>query len=128
MGVTKQIPRDEWNTYFERFTRRELQGEGNVHDAAVVELLSPTFGDQFETSLVRLLGLTYDPKGNTFELALENLDHLVFHPSELWVIEEEDGFISTLEIGRDDGSKELVHLRRSGPPAPRAEVRSRPGA
>src|SRR4051794_18730001 len=115
MATTNQIPREEWQPYFERFTRQSLKGE--PPQAATIEVLSPTFGDQFETRTARLDGLSYDPKSRAFELAFEDtqLDHLVFEPVEIWVIEEDAGFISTLELVRPDGLKEIVHISRSGP-------------
>ena len=117
MGVTKQIPRTDWKTYFDRYTREHLVTEGDVHDIAIVEVLLPRLGDQFEVTFEPLLGMTYDPKSNAFELLLRDIDHLVFRPAEIAVIEEDDGFISELEVVRADDVKEIVHLRRSGSPA-----------
>jgi hypothetical protein len=130
MGVTRQIPRKEWEEYFKRYTRQHLAGEsdaeGEVHPAAVVEALSPAFGDQVEATLVPLVGMAFDPKSNAFELLLKDVDHLVFDPIEIWVIEEDGGFISALEILQADGVKEIVQLRRSGPPALRYEAPAPP--
>jgi hypothetical protein len=122
MATTKQIPREEWQPYFERFTRQSLKGE--PPEAATIEVLSPTLGDQFETRTARLDGLSYDPKSKAFEVAFEDpqVDHLVFEPVEIWVMEEDWGFISTLELVRPDGLKEIVHVSRSGPPAPRYDL------
>src|SRR4051794_18819450 len=106
MGATKQIPSGEWEDYFVRFTRQHLQGD--VQKTAAIEVLSPALGDQVEATLVPVTGVTYDPKSNSFELALQNLDHLVFLPEEIWVIEEDDGFISALEVVRADGTREIV--------------------
>jgi hypothetical protein len=114
MGTTKQIPRGEWQAYFERYSRRHLEGDGDSREAAMVEIISPTLGDQTEDSLVPVLGMTYDPKSNAFELSLDGVDHLVFDPAEIAVIEEDDGFISVLEVARADGVKEIVRLRRAG--------------
>jgi hypothetical protein len=85
-----------------------------------------------ETTLERLVGITYEPKTETLELSLESLDHLVFYPAEIWVIEEErqdqqkDGvpFISTIEVVRSDATKEIVQLRTSAPPAPHYDMPS----
>jgi hypothetical protein len=115
MGVTKQIPREDFKAYFDRFTRQHL-GEESPKDVTV-EVVSAELGDQVEASVLRLLGTSYDPKTRDFELLLEDMDHLVFRPAEIWVIEEEGGFISTLELVRPDGTKELVHIQRGGPPA-----------
>jgi hypothetical protein len=115
-GVTKQIPRSEWKAYLDRFTRQHLTED--PPEAVTVEVFSPTVGDQFEARTERLLGLTYDPKSSAVEVLLEDVDHLVFQPVEIWVIETGDGFISTMELVRADGTRELLYIHRSGPPAP----------
>jgi hypothetical protein len=117
MSGTKIIPRSEWQAYFERYTREHLDPLGEDHETAMVELLSPELGDQIEATLVPLLGMTYDPKSCAFELAMGEIDHLVFRPSEIAVLEEPDGFIAALEIRQDGGTQEIVHLRRGGQPA-----------
>jgi hypothetical protein len=112
MGTTRQLPRAEWKGYFDTFTREHL-GSG-APEAATVEVMSPTLGDQFEVSAVRLLGLTFEPKSETLEVLLENVDHLVFQPKQIWVVEGEPGFIATLEVVRADETKEIIYIRRSG--------------
>ena len=119
MSTTKQLPRAEWKDYFDRFTRERL-GDG-ARGAVTVEVISPTLGDQFEVSAVRLLGLTYDPKSQIFEVLVEDVDHLTFNPSDIWVLEGEPGFISTVEVVKADGGKEIIYVRRSGPLALRDE-------
>jgi hypothetical protein len=120
MSTTRQLARAEWSTYFDRFTRERLQA--TAPEDATIEVVSPTLGDQFQVSAVRLLGLTYDPKSEALEVLLENVDHLIFRPTEIWVVEGEPGIISTLEILQSDGTKELIYVRRSGPVAGRYET------
>jgi len=116
MGTTRKIPRDEWKDYFERFTKQHLRTQ--PPEAVTIELLSPTIGDQFEARLARLEGLTYDAKSSAFEVWLdEELDHLAFYPTDIWVVEEDRGFLSAIEIVRSDGAKEILNIQRSGPPA-----------
>ena len=112
MSATKQLPRAEWKDYFERFTRDFLSDDGP--DAATIEVMSPTLGDQFEVSSARLLGLDYDAKEDTFEVLVEDLDHLVFEPTEIWILEGESGFVSTIEVVQADGTKQIIYLRSSG--------------
>ena len=50
---------------------------------------------------------------------LEDIDHVVITPKEIWVLEGEAGFIATLEVVRPDDSKEIIYIRRGGPLAPR---------
>ena len=44
----------------------------------------------------------------------EDVDHLVFYPAEIWVVEEDDGVVSALEVVRSDGTREIMRLQRSG--------------
>jgi hypothetical protein len=66
-----------------------------------------------------LLRISFDPKSDAIEVLLQNMDHLVYRPREIWVIEEEDGFLSSIEIVRDDDAKEILSIRRTGLPAAR---------
>ncbi len=112
MAVTKQLPRAQWKEYFDNFTKAFLE-DLNPEDA-VVEIVDPKLGDQFESSHARVLGVTYDPKDNVFEVALEGVDHLIYQPKEIWVVEEDNGFVSTIEVVRDDGTKEVIRLQSVG--------------
>jgi hypothetical protein len=116
MGATRQLQRSEWQTYFDHLMRRYLAQAAPA--AATIEVLSAELGDQPEVSGVRLAGIDYDPKSNALEVAVEDLDHLVFYPTEIWVLEEDDGFVSALEVRRDDGTTEIIRLQRSGAPEP----------
>jgi hypothetical protein len=110
MTETKQIPRQQWREYFDRFTKRYLRDDRP--EAATIELLSPTLGDQLEVDRAHLLGISYDPKSEALEVLLKNMDHLVFRPKEISAIEEEDGFLSGVEVVRDDGTREVLTIRR----------------
>ena len=112
MSSTKKLPRAEWKDYFARFTREFLSDDRA--DDATIEVMSPTLGDQFEVSSARLLGLDYDPKAETFEVLVEDLDHLVFQPTEIWILEGEPGFVSTIEVVQADGTKQIIYVRSSG--------------
>ena len=112
MGSTKQIPRDDWERYFEELDRRHF-GLGSSA-TATIELISPELGDELEATRVPLIGLDYDAKDNALEVALDGIDQLVFEPEEIWVVEEEDGFVSALEVKQPDGSREIMRIERSG--------------
>ena len=110
MAATKQIPSQEWKNYFDRFTKRYLRDARP--ETARIELLSPLLGDQVETEAARLMGISYDARSQALEVLLENMDHLVFQPREIWAVEEDDGFLPSIEIVRDDGTKEILTIRR----------------
>lgn len=113
--ATKQIPREQWKDYFDRFTKT-LVREGQ-QESVTIELISPGLGDQIEVDAAHLFGISYDPRSGTLEVLLDRVDRLVYQPKEIWVMEEEDGLISSLEIVRDGGTKEILTFRRSSPPA-----------
>ena len=60
--------------------------------------------------------ISYDPKSKALEVLLDNVDHLVFQPKEISVVEEKEGFFSSVEILRDDDSKEILTIRRTDLP------------
>ena len=114
--MTRQLARPDWEGFFQRFTRRYLATADDRPQTATVEVCSLTIGDQYDATTVRLLGLSYDPRSNAFEVLLEDVGtHLVYKPAEIWVMEDDEGFLSTLEVLHDDGSKEIIYMHRSGP-------------
>jgi hypothetical protein len=115
MGATKQIPRDNWKRYFDEVERRHIRyGTSSV----TIDLISADMGDQAEATHMRLEGIAYDPKSAALEVQLKDLDRLVFHPVELWVVEEDDGFVAALEVVHADGVREVMRIERTTEPEP----------
>jgi hypothetical protein len=116
MSETKRIAQDQLTRYFDAFSKRFLMDDSP--EAADIEVVGGDVGgDQNVASRVRLLGVDYDPHTNALELELESGDHRAYNPREVWAVEEPDGFISSLQIVRDDGAKELVNITRAAPGA-----------
>ena len=42
----------------------------------------------------------------------ETGDHRIPQPKEVWTVEEPDGFITSIEIVRDDATREIVKVNR----------------
>lgn len=112
MVSAKQLSPDEWQRYFDGLTKRFFRDLNP--ETAYVELISRELGDQVLTDRARVIGLSYDPHSNAFEIALEGLDHLVYRPREITVGERDDGFPEWVEVTRDDGSREIIRLRSVG--------------
>jgi hypothetical protein len=110
MSETKRIATDQLTRYFDAFSKRFLMGDSP--DAVDIEVLGD-LGDQRLANGAKLLGVDYDPHTNALELELEAGDHRAFNPREVWAVEEPDGFISALQVVRDDGAREVVNIRRS---------------
>jgi hypothetical protein len=98
--------------YFAEFTRRFLR-DGSA-EAVDVEVLEPDWGDQFVTQGARLLGITYDQHTDSLEFELDAGDHRIVEPREVWAMEEEDGFLSAIEVVHSDGAREVVSIKRVG--------------
>jgi hypothetical protein len=112
MAATKQIPREQLFKYFDAFTKRFL-GEHSP-ERVDIEVLTTDVGDQRVVGGAPLLGITYEPGDNTLEFELESGDHRAFHPQEVWVNEESGGFVTAVEVVRDDGVREVMRVERLG--------------
>jgi hypothetical protein len=94
----------EWGSYFDRMAK------GLLGKQAEIEVTGLRFGDQIATRWLPLLGITYDPKGDLVEIALEGLDHLIHRPEAISVEEGPEG-LTALEIVDGDQRRQLVKLR-----------------
>jgi hypothetical protein len=56
------------------------------------------------------LGIVYDPKDDIIEIALENLDHMIRKPREVFVDQGELG-LTSLKATDGDGRQHIVQLR-----------------
>jgi hypothetical protein len=112
MLETKQIPHDQLATYFDRFTKRFLRD--GAPEAADVEVIEPTLGDQVAARGARLLGVTFDAGTNALEVELDSGDLRTYAPKAVWTVEEPDGFVSAIEVVRDDDTREVVSVKRVG--------------
>jgi hypothetical protein len=114
---TKKIPTDQLQAYFDTFSRRYLQG--GSPEAVDIELISNSLGDQIVADGARLVGISYDPHTESleffFELTIdEHSDHRIVKPKEVWVVEESDGFVSSFEVVRPDGMREVATIKKVG--------------
>jgi hypothetical protein len=112
MAVTREISPDQLELYFAEFTRRFLRD--GFPKAADVEVLEPELGSQIPIQGARLLGITYDPRTQTLELELDVGDHRIFDLFDVWALEEQDGFLNSVAVIHEDGSRELVTIKRVG--------------
>jgi hypothetical protein len=112
MAQTKRIPPEQLTRYFDAFSRRFLMDSSP--EAVDIELIDSDLGDQRVANGARLLGVDYDPHEHALEFEFDSGDHRVYEPSEVWVVEEPDGFISGLEAVASDGSRRVVSIKRVG--------------
>jgi hypothetical protein len=90
--------------YFDRMSK------ALVGKRAEIEVASLKLGDQIEAEWLPLLGISYDPKDDIIEIALEGVDHLIPKPREVYV--EENGLeLSSLEVIDAEGTHQIIVLK-----------------
>ncbi len=102
--ATEKLDRSAWQSTFDRISRG-LDGK-----RATVEVASLDLGDQVEADWVPIIGISYDPKDDLVEVALEGLDHMIRRPREIYVEQGVDG-VHAVEIIDGEGARQIVRLR-----------------
>jgi hypothetical protein len=108
-----EIPRDQWQTYLEEFSKRNSGRPVNL------EVLSEELGDQEEAQMLPLEGITLEKKGSeaeSVEIMLggtgaaddRNLTHTVSQVRLIVPKVGTDGREEALEIGAEDGTKIIL--------------------
>jgi len=100
---TRKLDKGQWRTALDRISKT-LEGK-----EAEIEVASLSLGDQVQAEWLPLIGITYDPEDDLVEVALEDLDHLIEHPREIYIAEGAEG-VTALEIVTADG-KQIVKLK-----------------
>jgi Family of unknown function (DUF5335) len=102
--TARKLNKKEWKPFFEGLSKVLGTKE------AEIEVLSLNIGDQVEAEWMQLIGLTYDPKDDLLDVALEGLDHLIPRPREIYV---EDGGIGLASVAAVDGegNRHVIKLR-----------------
>lgn len=102
---TEKLERSEWEGYFDLLSKQ--LGPEN----AEVELATLKVGDRIALDSVSLIGLSYNPKDDVFELATAAADHRIQHPRAIYLDEGPDG-IRRIEVIDADDIREVIEWRR----------------
>jgi hypothetical protein len=100
----RKLEKSEWRPFFDRVSKL-LVGK-----RAEIEVASLALGDQIEAEWLPLIGITYDPKDDLVEIALEGVDHMIPKPREIYVEGGPIG-LESVEIVDASGTKQIVLLR-----------------
>lgn len=106
---SKKISKRQWQKYFDSFSLKYLKDEQPEY--IEIQLLSEDIGAQHEINWTPLKGITYDPKSDILEIQIDKLDHLISHPREIYVNEEEGGWLTGMMVVRRDGEKSIIDIR-----------------
>jgi hypothetical protein len=100
----RKLEKSEWRPFFDRVSKLL------VDKRAEIEVASLSLGDQIEAAWLPLIGITYDPKDDLVEIALEGVDHMIRKPREIYVDGGPIG-LESVEIVDANGVKQIVLLR-----------------
>jgi hypothetical protein len=100
----RKLEKSTWRPFFDRIS------DGLLGKRAEIEVASLDIGDQIEAEWLPIYGIVYDHKDDIIEIALEDLDHLVRSPREVYI---DDGLtgLASVEIINGEGRKEIIQLR-----------------
>ena len=103
--MAAQIDRAQWAPFLDGITN-SLIGK-----RAEIEVVSLNLGDQIEAEWSPLIGITYDPKDDLIEIALDEVDHMIRSPRELFVDYAVGDVVAAIEIVDADGNRQIVKFR-----------------
>jgi len=104
--ATRKIHKHNWQTYFDSFAKRFLKDDQPEY--ADIKILSDASGALSETTWQILEGITYNEKDGLLNIQVENLDRMILDPTEIYVDEAEGGWINSMEIIQEDGTKTII--------------------
>ncbi len=102
--MARKLDQKEWREFFDRLSKG-LDGK-----RAEIDVMSLDLGDQIQTQWAPLLGIVYDPKSDMLEIALDELDHMIVHPREIFLESGPTG-LTSLEVEDAEGTKQLITLK-----------------
>jgi len=117
MEQTREIPRNDWNSFFDSFSR---QHEGWL---STLEVFSSDVGAQEQARELPLEGIsisTADDNNGVIAISLgktpeDHLTHTIIHPQHVWLEQAPSGADSALEI-ESGKTKTLLRFRSPMPP------------
>jgi hypothetical protein len=104
MMTVRKLERTEWRTFFDRLSKTLKDSR------AEIEIGSLALGQQVQANWLPLIGLAYDLKDDTVEVALEGLDHLIERPRDFF-LDEDGGAVSSLEIIDADNARQIIKFK-----------------
>jgi uncharacterized protein DUF5335 len=102
--MARKLDKPLWQPYF------DIMSKALIGKRAEIEVASLKLGDQIEVEWAPLLGITYDPKDDLIEVALEGHDHLINRPREVYV-EDQALELASVEVIDAEDVREIILLR-----------------
>ena len=103
--MAAQIDRSQWAPFLDAVTN-SLIGK-----RAEIEVVSLSLGDQIEAEWAPLIGISYDHKDDLIEIALDELDHLIRSPRQLFVDYGVGEIVAAIEIVDAEGNRQIIRFK-----------------
>jgi hypothetical protein len=104
--TTRMLAQAEWATYLDRLSK------GLKTQQVQIDVVGSSIGSlKLVDRWVSLLGVVYDHKNDLVEIALEGLDHIIHHPTEISVVESPEG-LESMQIVGPDGVRQIIKLKQ----------------
>jgi hypothetical protein len=100
----RELRRGEWVRFCDGVSR------ALVGKVAEIDIVSLQLGDRVEARWLPLRGITYEPKTDAIEVAVDGVAHLIREPREIHLDETERGLVEVIVIAADE-SRQSVRLR-----------------
>jgi len=116
--ATQEIPRAEWNNFFDGFSRRH---EGWL---ATLEIFAPDIGAQEEAHELPLEGISIasaNESPDVISISLgknseDHVSHAITKPERVWLEQTAAGTNAALEIESQNETRTLLRFRSTVPP------------
>lgn len=102
--ATRKLEKAEWRSFLDGISG-QLQAK-----EAEIEVASLNLGGQIAADWLPLIGVTYDPKDDLVEVALDGVDHMIRKPREIY-LQSDGGALTGIEITGGDGANQIVKFR-----------------
>lgn len=103
MSVRK-LEKSEWFGFFDYLSKAMIGKHSEI------EVIGLAIGVQIEANWLLLHGISYDPKDDLIEIALERIDHIINGPREVFV-DLGAGGLALVQVIDRDGLAQIVKLR-----------------
>jgi hypothetical protein len=103
MAISK-LEKPKWHAYFDNMSK-VLDGK-----RVEIEVDALSIGSQIEAEWLPLLGITYDPKNDLVEVALEGVDYMIRKPRDVFV-DQTAVDLSSVEVIDNDDFRYIIKLR-----------------
>jgi hypothetical protein len=102
--AVRKLEKPEWRPFLDVMSKL-LEAKD-----AEIEVASLRLGDQIEAEWLPLLGISYDPRDDVLDIALDGFDHIIRKPREIY-LDNGGNELMSLEIVDADGVGQIVKLK-----------------